>query len=315
MKMRTAIAVLLWLCLILALPWHLADSTVFQMRIKSNSTSTASVCSLFVYKNATLSSTARRLNVSVYDSSMAVSDTGDTFYQAQFVWHYAGTDSGATDTKDYGRGAVGGSWLLDQRWLGLTDSIRVRNYTDGALVGHVGFTAKQSYISPMAVTSGHLYQRDIEIWFNGSDAGANWVSERSTVASAGGSVICPTPTALPSTHWVTLYVYLGTPGVDSSLSFIVPKTKAELICELIGPHGMTADTVSLIPTEIRRRPDATGYVYFNVIANTKISPQGSYYNVYYRSRDGHTSAFGLLKKFVLDTVPDPINITATTEVP
>lgn len=120
-----------------------------------------------------------------------------------------------------------------------------------------------------------------------------------------------------SPQYVNAYVYIGTPEVDSAAGTVIPRDDLRLFLDLKFPGGHSANDGNWIytPRQIQARPDADGLAQFTIIANTVLSPEGSYYILRYTGRDGRTALSGTIRHFIVDTTSDPVNILDCTEAP
>ena len=123
------------------------------------------------------------------------------------------------------------------------------------------------------------------------------------------------PAAAIAVNYVTAYVDLGAGFIDSVSGAMTPRTKVKIACNLLGGRNITGSTWALVPKTQKKKPDANGRVQFFLPANTVIEPAGSYYELTWEARDGADLLTGTIRKFIVDTLPDPINILEATEVP
>jgi len=123
------------------------------------------------------------------------------------------------------------------------------------------------------------------------------------------------PAAAGTVDYVAAYIDVGTGIVDLSGNMI-PRTGIELQLQLVGqPYlHLTDHSWVIIPKLSIEYPNPVGRVTFYVPANTAMSPPGSHYVLTYIATDGYTRSVGQIRKFVLDTIPDPVKIIATTRV-
>lgn len=122
------------------------------------------------------------------------------------------------------------------------------------------------------------------------------------------------PAAASTPSYVNVYFDVGAAYIDSTTGLMVTREKVDIYCELIGGKYLTGTTWALLPQIPPKRPDTAGRVQFLLPANTKIMPAGSYYQLSWRARDGYNILGDVLRKFIIDTLPDPINIWEATEV-
>ncbi len=143
--------------------------------------------------------------------------------------------------------------------------------------------------------------------------GYQWTSRSVTVA---GPTSFPdtvygyqnNPTAAPSVEYVTVFLNVGSGVVDSASGAMLPRDRAEITLTLVGEPRLNDGSWSYIPKVQKKKPDVDGQVQFQVPANTALSPAGSYYVLTYEVRDRRSSSTGEIRRFVVDTLTDPINI-------
>lgn len=121
------------------------------------------------------------------------------------------------------------------------------------------------------------------------------------------------PAAAPDSFMVAAYIDVGSGMVDSTTGNMIPRTDIVLNLNLIGESSLNDGSWAIIPMEHGKSPNADGRVTYWIPATLTMNPPGSYYELSYRSRDGYSISSGIIRKFILDTIPDPINILNTTE--
>ena len=124
------------------------------------------------------------------------------------------------------------------------------------------------------------------------------------------------PAAAAGANYVTIYLDAVTGMVDSSTGAVIARDRLQFFLSLVGEPGLQSDSDHVIvPKTKKKRPTSTGRVSFTVMANTGLTPAGSYYSLYYKALDGSSNFSGYTRKFVVDTLTDPINILDCEEVP
>jgi len=121
------------------------------------------------------------------------------------------------------------------------------------------------------------------------------------------------PAAASSPNYVLAYVDVGEGIIDSASGSMIPRDAIELYLDLIGETTLNDGSWMIVPKRQTKEPDASGRVNFIIPANTVMTPLGSYYILSYRAFDGVMQITGELKRFTVDTIPDPINILDATE--
>ena len=103
--------------------------------------------------------------------------------------------------------------------------------------------------------------------------------------------------------------------VDTGTGAMIPRAGVKLYLMLMGnPYAIDGSWV-YIPKIYEAIPDSVGRAMFTGIpANTMLSPVGTYYELTYVVRDGSSLSAGQLFKFVVDTIPDPLNLINATRV-
>lgn len=120
--------------------------------------------------------------------------------------------------------------------------------------------------------------------------------------------------AAPSPAAVALVVDIGSGIIDGGTGFMIPRTGVTLFMNLIGRTTLTDGSFAYIPQSYEGQPDANGRVIFYVPATTPLSPPGAYWSLTYEATDGYSRGRGHIRNFILDTLPDPINLLSTTRV-
>ena len=125
------------------------------------------------------------------------------------------------------------------------------------------------------------------------------------------------PAADTALAWVVAYIDIGTGIIDSATGQMIPETEAKLYSNLINNSNFIARTSdwAILPKEFKGTPDGNGRVNFRLPANTEIIPSGTYYELRWKAGRGGYARSGLIKRFYLDTLTDPIKILDATEVP
>jgi hypothetical protein len=95
---------------------------------------------------------------------------------------------------------------------------------------------------------------------------------------------------------------------------MVPYTQIEMILNLQGNPSAFAGGFAIIPREYKEKPNASGRVIFDIPATTVMDPDGCYYILTYRTRVGQSVLSGDLGAFIVDTLPDPLNIIEAIQV-
>jgi hypothetical protein len=114
--------------------------------------------------------------------------------------------------------------------------------------------------------------------------------------------------------YVMAYINLSS-GVFDSYGEMVPRADTKLTLQLIGESNLHDTLWAYFPKVQEKYPDAvTGEAIFKVKPNSLLSPAGSYYVLSATSFDGYSTSTSIIRKFVVDTLTDPINVLNTTEV-
>jgi|GEM_PF-6903573 len=124
----------------------------------------------------------------------------------------------------------------------------------------------------------------------------------------------PLPPAADSAPYVYAYYDGGTGFIDSVTGLMITRSNAIYYCQIIGAHAFADASWGIVPQMQSKRPDASGRVKFLVVANLFLTPPTSYYRLWYEARDGATRVRRTIRNFVVDSLPDPVNILTTTEV-
>lgn len=121
------------------------------------------------------------------------------------------------------------------------------------------------------------------------------------------------PAAATSPNYVRAYVDIGEGIIDSASGSMIPRTAIRLYLELVGSPTLNDGSWMIVPRRQVKSPDANGRVNFIIPANTVLTPEGSHYILSFRAYDGTQQITGELKKFIVDTIPDPLLILDATE--
>lgn len=177
----------------------------------------------------------------------------------------------------------------------------VENVTTGpGGTGVVVLDSGSTYEIRVHGPAGHVWTRQ------------TYVHDYDTVTVKGCAV--GVPGAAPGPDYVMAYIDIGTAMIDSVTGDMIPRTRLELKLNLIGEVTLNDGSWAYLPQTQTKKPDAAGRVGFYIPANTMLTPSGSYYELSYRSLDSRTLTSGIIRRFQVDTIPDPINILNATEV-
>lgn len=122
------------------------------------------------------------------------------------------------------------------------------------------------------------------------------------------------PPAAATAPYVAAYFDGGAGFVDSTSGLMITRTNVTYYCQIVGAHAFADGSWGIVPQLQKKRPDSTGRVTFLVVANLFLTPPTSYYRFWYQSRDGTTRVRKTIRNFIVDSLPDPVNILQTTEV-
>jgi len=124
------------------------------------------------------------------------------------------------------------------------------------------------------------------------------------------------PAAVAAPAYVVAYIDIMSSSVDSATGQAIPRDKIYTYLDLVAEGGTVLNDGSsaYVPKRERKRPNSDGRVNYVVPANSALTPVGSYYVLSFEAWDGQTLTKGILKRFTLDTLVDPINILDATEV-
>lgn len=122
----------------------------------------------------------------------------------------------------------------------------------------------------------------------------------------------PLPTTTAAS--VNAYIDISTGAVDSTTGLMVPRTDLVLYLNLIGQGVMISGSWIIVQTRYEGQPTAAGRTTWTIPANTALTPAGSYYELWFEGWDGMMMTSGVVKKFVVDSIIDPLDISTATEV-
>lgn len=121
------------------------------------------------------------------------------------------------------------------------------------------------------------------------------------------------PAAASSPQWVTAYMDFGTAFMDTATGAAISAQELEITCRFVAEGRVSCSTWAIVPESQTKKPNASGRVEFYIMVNNDCTPAGSYYELSYRSRRGRAQFEGIIKTFVVDSTPDPLNIINATE--
>lgn len=123
------------------------------------------------------------------------------------------------------------------------------------------------------------------------------------------------PAAVAAPAYVVAYIDIMGSSVDSVTGQAIPRDKIYTYLDLVAEGGtvLSDGSQAYIPKRERKKPNSDGRVNYVVPANSALTPVGSYYVLSFEAWDGQTLTEGILKRFTLDTLVDPINILDATE--
>ena len=133
------------------------------------------------------------------------------------------------------------------------------------------------------------------------------------IPSSGGAVgIVYTPLPSTTAAYVTAYIDASTGAVSGGS--MVPRTDVVMYLQLIGEGVMISGSWIILQTRYEGQPDTLGRTTWSIPANTAMTPAGSYYELWFEGWDGTMTTSGVVKKFVVDSIIDPLDISTATEV-
>lgn len=122
------------------------------------------------------------------------------------------------------------------------------------------------------------------------------------------------PTASATAAYVTGYLDV-TSGEVTVGGALTPRSGAKFTLQLIGEVSLNDSSWAYFPKVQENWVDTTtGRVTFRLVANTMLYPVGSYYILTAQVFDGYSMQNSILRKFIVDTLTDPVNILRTTQV-
>ncbi len=252
----------------------------------------------------------------------------DSSYQIQFRWYYNEvTTEGGMRNINYvaianavlGGGA--GLYTVDFYLLNSADSSGI----DGANVAFRDWPLTSTVGAPLIFTDANGRARlvtdedSVAVIVTGS--GPFWTFPTtwdSVTYSADytdtifGTINVPAATAGDN---VTAYLDVGTGKIDSASGGMVPLTNVEYQCILMGGRYMVSGSWLIVPQTYVEYPSDSGRVIFTLPATTTMTPAGAYYELWYQAGQGRSMTRGKIRKFIVDTIPDPVDIMESTEVP
>lgn len=122
------------------------------------------------------------------------------------------------------------------------------------------------------------------------------------------------PAAVATSDYVLAYADVTRGVIDTLTGLYVAATDMEVKIFLVNGDHFTNNAFIIIPEVYTATPDGNGRVRFVLPANTKLSPPGSYYEMFFKGFGGRTLGGGLIKRFIVDTIPDPLDISTAPSV-
>ncbi len=121
------------------------------------------------------------------------------------------------------------------------------------------------------------------------------------------------PPAAATAPYVAAYFDGGAGFVDSATGLMITRTNVIYYCQIVGAQAFADASWGIVPQMQVKRPDANGRVTFLVVANLFLTPPTNYYRFWYEARDQRTRVRRTIRNFIVDSLPDPVNILETTE--
>jgi len=122
------------------------------------------------------------------------------------------------------------------------------------------------------------------------------------------------PPAAATAPYVAAYFDGGAGFVDSATGLMIARTNVTYYCQTVGARAFADDSWGIVPQMQSKRPDANGRVTFLVVANLFLKPPTNYYRFWFEAHDGTTRVRRTIRNFVVDSLPDPVNILQAIEV-
>ena len=124
----------------------------------------------------------------------------------------------------------------------------------------------------------------------------------------------PPPSVSAAAAYVTGYLDV-TSGEVTVGGALTPRSGAKFTLQLIGEVSLNDSAWAYFPRVQEKWVDTTtGRVTFRLVANTMLYPMGSYYMLSAQVFDGYSMQNSIMRKFVVDTLTDPVNLLRTTQV-
>lgn len=231
------------------------------------------------------------------DTSITISDVG--LYQVWVDLSYSGDWVSSQNDYLYGDSAVATSYRF--RYLFETaDSVYLIHDNDTTW-----------YTSVTEIDSTFTVSEGLEVFLFGIKyAGeSEWVAGTYYFNNIVGGGVGPAP----GVDFVTLYIDIGTGAVTSG-GAMTPWTRIEARLNLIGEENLMYSTTWGIVPEVYIGTPSSGRITFRVPANTKLTPTGSYYELSFKTYSRYSSYTRKYMNFIVDTLPDPLNILEATRV-
>lgn len=197
---------------------------------------------------------------------------------------------------------------------GEADSVVERFIRSGTVIQTNRWPAPSGELSVThALIADHHYTAAFETYFTNDTlpmGGCVFANTIETADSGTGSFL---PAPVSGSKWVTAYIDLSDGSVNSG-SFMNPRKNVTLTLSLEGATTLWLDSTAIVPKTYSAPVDTTGRATFMIPVNSFLTPKGSYFRLEWRAKDGYSISSGTIKKFVVDSIPDPVNIANTKEV-
>jgi len=260
-----------------------------------------------------VSSFRRLFRVSFFSGSQLLDDE---IYRPPIEYYVSG---GVIDTNRSEQGGTGtGSNTIDVYVMDTDSNAVIGAYVEfqnWAISGMINNTySDENGIARVATNADSVAVRVIAPMY---DYSTSWdsmvvVSGNYLLDSIEGSLNAPS--AAGPVNYVTAYIDVGSGIIDSSSGAMIPRDRLKFTLSLVGEPSLNDGSWAYVPKDWEKAPNASGRVTFTIPANTVLTPEGSYYELRYQTSDRRTRSSGVYRMFIVDTIPDPINILETTEV-
>jgi hypothetical protein len=263
--------------------------------------------------------------VTGFDTLLNLDSVGFGLFQlkAKYTYSNSGKEISVWADYDNSRGghddiSISRIYAIDTSgvWTGVSGTV-VSIHTSGGQYVQTRTTGSAGYVDFYLTQAGDYIARGSEP--PGCPFDTTHFTVDTGLSGTSNDTIFANCTSVPSpaagVNYVTAYIDIGAGIVDTSGS-MVTRDDLELRIMLDGPPDLRIGTSwQLVPRVYRATSNGSGQYMFRLPATTVMTPTGSAkYEMNFIGRSGQPISIGPIFKFVVDTIPDPLNLLEATRV-